>query len=183
MLSIDRPLRFPFIGALFLVACSSSSTPAPPSNADNDGNGNTATVREALEFIAPCAAETCGEVPSSSKATKPACAPTAGTCSWSDPASDSVSFRQCPDADCGAEPDASVCPSGTTFKGATCGSENEGACVWRSACVPPPSTTPCPDVDGCGGKPMLGVICKDGSTGDLECMKTGATCSWQRTCE
>jgi hypothetical protein len=178
-----RPWLF---SALFFVACSSSNTtPGAANNPSNDPPANgTGTVREALEFIAPCTASTCGEVPPSSKSKTPACSATAGTCGWSDPGpDDSVSYRACEETECGAKPDASVCPSGTTFKGANCGSENEGPCIWRSACVPPPSTTPCPDADGCGPMPEIGVICKDGSTGELLCMKNATSCGWQRSCE
>ncbi len=170
--------------ALVLVACSSSSTTPNEPNAPSNTDDETATTRTGLSFIAPCTAAACGEIPSSSKAEKPQCTPSAGACGWSDPdPNGSVSYRECPASECGPEPDASVCPAGTSFKGAACGSENEGACVWRSACTPPPSTTPCPDPDGCGEMPAIGVICKDGSNGTLECMQFGSKCEWQRSCE
>ncbi len=181
-------LHSSLFSVLFLVACSSSSTPPPSSANDGDDNNDTgkqtATTRTGLSFVAPCTAAACGEVPPSSKAETPACAPSSGSCGWSDPdPSASVSYRECAASECGPPPDASVCPSGTTFKGAACGSENEGACIWRSACAPPRSTTPCPDPNGCGPVPGLGVICKDGSTGHLECMQRGAKCEFQPSCE
>jgi hypothetical protein len=165
-----------------LVACSNSESSTPPPA--DPSNTDTGTTREALEFIAPCTAAACGEVPASTKSTKPACTSSAGACEWSDTSPDgTVSYRACAESECGAKPDASVCPSGTTYKGSNCGSENEGPCVWRSACTPPPSTTPCPDADGCGPMPAIGVICKDGSNGSLACMKQGNKCGWERTCE
>lgn len=167
----------------FAAACSNSDDGGNTDPAQND-DGNTATTREALNFVAPCTTSACGEVPSSSKSTKPTCAQLSGSCSWSDAdPSGTVSYRPCAESECGTKPDASVCPSGTTFKGAQCGSENEGACTWTSACVPPPSTTPCPEADGCGPQPAIGVICSDGGSGGLECMKQGSKCVWQRTCE
>jgi|GEM_PF-835475 len=181
--SVPRPYA---LGLLFLVgACSSTtSSSAPPEQPPAASDGTTSTVREAFEFIAPCTSTACGEVPASSKATKPACRSSGSTCAWAEPSpDDTVSYRECAAKECGTKPDASVCPAGTTYKGSQCGSENDGACVWRSSCTPPPSTTPCPDADGCGGKPEIGVICSDGSTGDLVCMKQGASCGWQRTCE
>lgn len=179
--------RFSLVGGLFLAACGSSS-PAPSTpSADADDTvtpDDTPAARTALAFTAPCTASACGDVPKTSIATKPVCVASAGRCAWSDPDPNTpVSYRECEATACDAEPDASVCPSGTTFKGANCGAENEGECVWRSVCSAPPSTTPCSDADGCGGKPELGVICKDGSTGDLVCMKQGAACGWERTCE
>jgi hypothetical protein len=185
MNTMTLPFRPSLLAALFLVACSTTtaSTPNAPAQNPPADDDKTATTRDALEFVAPCVPATCGEVPSSSKSTKPACSDTAGACGWSDDPNGSVSFRQCEPSECGAEPDASVCPSGTTKKGATCGSENEGPCTWRTACAYPPSTTPCPDQNGCGPMPMIGVICNDGTSGELLCMKKGASCDWQRSCE
>ncbi len=178
-------------GLLFVAACS-STTPAPsPSagggngNGDGDGDGDGAqTTRSGLTFVSPCTASACGEVPASTTAAKPECSETAGACGWGDPdPNGSVSYRQCEESECGAKPDESVCPSGTSFKGAACGSENDGPCVWRSACMPPRSTTPCTDADGCGPMPEIGVICADGSNGELECMQVGNKCEYQRTCD
>ncbi|MBX3263958.1 MAG: hypothetical protein KIS78_29125 [Labilithrix sp.] len=176
------------LGLLFIAACS-STTPAPSPNTGGNGGGEgngdgTQTTRSGLTFVAPCTATVCGEIPPSSKASKPECREASGACGWTDPSTDgSVSYRQCEETECGAKPDESVCPSGTTFKGAACGSENDGACLWRSACVPPRSTTPCPDPDGCGPMPEIGVICTDGSNGALECMQRGDKCEFQRTCD
>lgn len=167
---------------LLLAACSGTTNHAENAG---DKSDKTETRREALSFVAPCNASACGEIPPSSHSAKPVCTPASESCTWSDLDPDtSVSYRQCAEAECGTKPDESVCPSGTTFKGAACGSEDEGPCVWRSSCAPPPSTTPCPDADGCGpGKPLIGVICQDGSNGDLACMKQGETCGWERTCD
>ncbi len=169
---------------LFLVACGSSSTTPPSTPTDGTGE-ETETIREALDFVEPCTASTCGEVPPSTTSSRPQCRASTSSCAWSDPPSpdDNVSYRACEESECGPKPDASVCPSGTTYKGSACGSENEGPCTWRTTCAPPPSTTPCPDADGCGPKPELAVICDDGSVGDLVCMKLGAKCGWQRSCE
>jgi hypothetical protein len=172
-----------FFGLFFLVACSSTTTSSPSPN-PGGGTGDDVSKRTAVSFVAPCTAAVCGEVPESSTAEKPECTATAGTCGWTDPdPNGSVSYRPCEDAECGTKPDASVCPAGTAFKGAACGSENSGACIWRSACSPPRSTTPCPDPNDCGDMPLIGVICKDGSSGELACMKQGAKCSWERTCD
>ena len=183
-------------GLLFsfaVVACSSTTT-STKDDAQNPQNPPssttpTQTTRTALSFDGPCSTSACGEVPSSNTSSTPLCSPaadTANSCTWTDPdPNGTVSYRQCADSECPTTaPDASVCPVGLEFKGSTCGSENDGACIWRAACVAPLSTTPCPNPSGCGdAKPELGVICKDGSTGDLLCRQTGATCSWQRSCE
>jgi len=184
-------------GLFFLAACTGGSTePLPGNNGQTppttnpptgSGGDKTGTKREALNFTSPCTAGACGEVPASSTSSKPTCAPSeGGSCGWSDPdPNGTVSYAPCEESKCGTKPDQSVCPAGTTFKGAQCGSENDQACKWQSACVPPKSTTPCPDANGCGdGKPEIGVICKDGSTGDLACMKLASgKCGWEPTCE
>lgn len=185
-MNLDKTLPSHLAAILFLLACTGSTTTPPPSAPPADDTGDkTETVREALDFIAPCTASVCGEIPPSAKSSRPRCRSSAGACAWSDPPSpdDSVSYRACEESECGPKPDASVCPSGTTYKGAACGSENEGPCTWRTTCVPPPSTTPCEDAYGCGPKPELAVVCKDGSVGDLLCMKQGTRCDWQRSCE
>jgi len=183
-----RSASFTVSAFLFLLAgCGSSTTAsnAPPTSpGPGDDTSPTGTVREALQFVSPCTAGACGEVPASSTSAKPACRTSSGACGWTDPSpNDTVSYRPCAESECGTKPDASVCPSGTTFKGAQCGSENDAACVWSSSCTPPPSTTPCADAEGCGAQPAIGVICQDGSNGGLECMQRGTTCVWQRTCE
>lgn len=187
----NQTTRFSVLAALLLTACSS----ATPSTGDANGGGTgdkpgvpdtTKTVHEALSFVVPCSASTCGDVPASSTSATPQCASTGGSCSWSGSAGDEpVSYSACEDRLCGDKPDASVCPAGTTFKGAACGSENDGACIWRSACGvgAGPSTTPCPNPDGCSAKPEIGVVCKDGSNGDMVCRSQGSKCGWERTCE
>ncbi len=186
---VNKTTRISLLAALLLLAaCSASSTPSTAGKANGtdtkDKGGGTQAAREALSFVAPCNASACGDVPASSTSATPQCASTSGTCSWSASAGDdSVSYSGCDDALCGAKPDASVCPAGTTFKGAACGSEDDGACIWRSACGVAPSTTLCPDPEGCGGKPEIGVVCKDGSVGDLLCRSQGAKCGWERSCE
>lgn len=176
-----------------VAACSGSSTDGPttpgasnnpPTNQDpQNPGGGTGTTREALTFTEPCAASTCGEVPSSNPSAKPVCAQAAGSCSWTAPdPNGSVSWRECKESECGAAP-GNVCPAGTEQGTSTCGSENEGPCKWQTACLPPKSTTPCATADGCGPQPAIGVICKDGSNGDLVCMQTGSTCNWQRSCD
>ena len=179
-------------GLLVLAACGGSSTAidasstSPRRDTPSAPGASTGTVRDALSFTAPCNASACGDVPASSASSTPACQPSDGGCAWSDPGADgTVSYRTCDDSQCGPAPNPSVCPAGTTFTGAQCGSENEQACAWRSTCVPPRSTKGCPTVDGCGpAKPEIGVVCKDGSAGDLACMllATGK-CGWQPTCE
>ncbi len=187
-------------GLFFAAACTTSvnepapSSPGastPPTNNEpttpGDDTGDLGTPREAFGFISPCTAGACGEVPSSSKSPKPSCSPSAGggSCGWSDPDPDgSVSFAPCEESKCGAKPDGTICPAGTVFAGAQCGNENDQGCAWHSACVPPKSTTPCKDATQCQAKPEIGVICKDGSVGDLECMQLSTgKCGWQRTCE
>ena len=168
-------LRLGLSGLVFVACSESGSDPGPlegihPQPQPNNGD---------QKFTAPCSAASCGAPPSS--LTSPRCKPVEMGCGWAEDSS--VSYRQCADEDCGIRPTADVCAEGTTFRGAACGSENEAVCSWSTVCAPPPSTTPCATADGCGGKPMLGVICKDGSTGDLECMQFAVRCSWQRTCE
>ncbi|MBX3263959.1 MAG: hypothetical protein KIS78_29120 [Labilithrix sp.] len=135
--------------------------------------------RRPVTFTAPCTATACGEAPEA--IASPSCKPLPADCGWTD--NSSVSFRQCADSECGVAPTSEVCPSGTLFRGNTCGSENEAPCAWNTACVPPPSTTPCPAPEGCGPKPEIGVICQDGGIGGLECMQFDSRCDWQRTCD
>jgi len=164
-------------GLLFLLAACGSSLPdgGPAQSIHPQPQPNDGGVR----ITAPCTATACGAAPSNLGS--PRCKPEAAGCGWSDDTA--VSFRQCAESECGAAPGADVCPAGTTFRGNTCGSENESVCTWSTACAPPPSTVPCRDAEGCGGKPELGVICSDGSAGDLVCMQFASRCAWQRTCE
>ncbi len=132
-----------------------------------------------VKFTSPCTSSKCGEAPSTLES--PRCKAEASGCAWSEDTS--VSYRGCDASECGLAPGADVCPSGTTFKGNACGSEDNAACGWSTVCAPPASTTPCSTSDGCGAKPDIGVVCKDGGLGDLACMQFGARCDWQRTCE
>lgn len=177
------------IVSLALVAgCSAGSAP-PKSGGGGDTTDPPAndepTAQASLAFRSPCTASSCGALPSSlGGASSARCAAQASAaCGWSAAESDeTVSYRPCKPSDCGAEPGASICPSGTTFKGNQCGAENDGACTWTTSCAPPRSTTPCSE-DACGPKIEIGVICQDGSTGDLACMKQGSKCVWERTCD
>src|SRR5688572_11887601 len=117
-------------GLFFATACNASvnepapSSPPPASTnpPSNSGGEQTGTTREALNFISPCTAGACGDVPSTSKSSKPSCGPGSvpgspgggGSCGWSDPDPDgTVSFAPCEESKCGTKPDASVCPTGT----------------------------------------------------------------------
>jgi hypothetical protein len=174
-----RGLLLFFVFAVTLgVACESSPSgdggPGPQGiHPQPQPNG-----REA-KFTSPCTATSCGDAPGSIES--PRCKPLPSQCGWTDETS--VSYRPCADSQCGVAPGPEVCPAGTTFKGNTCGSENEAACVWSTACAPPRSTTPCADPDGCGPMPAIGVICTDGGVGDLACMQFESRCNWQRTCD
>ena len=77
------------------------------------------------------------------------------------------------------------CPADTVQSSQICGSENQGPCVWTTVCVPPRVTTPCPQADGCSGKPVpaIGIICKDGSVGGMACVTDGASCFLERDCD
>jgi hypothetical protein len=157
------------------AACESSSSEPSPQNIHPQPQPNDGSVR----ISAPCSASECGEAPSS--LANPHCKPKGAGCSWSDDTS--VSYRQCADAECGVAPSPNICPIGTTFRGNSCGSEDEEPCRWTTHCSPPPSTAPCPNADGCGPKPALAVICSDGGIGDLVCMEFQSRCAWQRTCD
>lgn len=166
------------LGSLGLaIACESSTETGPgPQGIHPQPQPN----RRAASFTSPCTARRCGDAPTS--ISSPRCKPSSDeSCGWTDDTS--VSYRQCPDIQCGAAPGPEVCPEGTTFKGSTCGSENEAACAWTTACAPPPSTTPCAEPEGCGEMPAIGIICKDGGVGGLDCMQFEGRCEWQRTCE
>ena len=170
----------PPLGALLLVALvaceESGGSPGGPQAVSPQPQPS----RRELLITAPCTAEACGEAPTSLRA--PRCrGAEVSSCGWSE--SDTVSYRACAPTECGAEP-SGLCPAGTTFAGNQCGSENEAPCAWTTTCVPPRSTTPCPEgADACGPKPEIGVVCADGSTGDLACMLVGGRCEYQRTCD
>lgn len=177
-----RGLLLFFLSALSLAgACESSSEPG--SGAERPGgqgiHPQPQPNRRETRFTSPCTAAKCGEAPGALES--PRCKPLDAECGWTDDTS--VSYRPCPDTECGPAPGPEVCPAGTTFKGNACGSENEGACAWSTSCAPPPSTTPCPDPEGCGPRLNIGVICKDGGAGELACMQFDTRCNWQRTCD
>lgn len=157
-------------------ACESSSGPdVAPDSIHPQPQPN----RTEVKLTAPCTAAKCGDAPAT--LASPRCKPQPSECAWTDDTS--VSYRPCAESECGVAPGPDVCPSGTTFKGNACGSENESACTWSTACAPPPSTTPCASPEGCGPQPAIGVICKDGDAGALACMEFGSSCNWQRTCD
>lgn len=163
-------------GSLLLVQCGAGSSEVPPQSIHPQPQPNNRQVT----FTAPCSAAQCGDAPGT--IASPRCKQEPSGCLWSD--STSVSFRQCAETECGAAPNASVCAPGTIFRGSTCGSENERACAWHTACAPPPSTTPCAKGDGeCGPMPLLGVVCDDGGTGGLVCMQFERGCNWQASCD
>jgi hypothetical protein len=95
----------------------------------------------------------------------------------------SVSFRICEASECrGPKPDA-ACPPDRKTGESVCGSENDAPCSWITSCYALPSTEKCPNPRGCGdAKPELAVVCPDGSTRELACMKSGNSCSWQPDC-
>jgi len=167
-----------------VVACQSTTTsepgepnnPTPPTGI----HPQPQPTKTEASFTAPCNAQKCGDAPENLK--KPKCKPVPTECEWSE--DQTVSYAPCEESKCGVAPGPEVCPTGTTFKGNQCGSENDAACAWTTACAPPRSTTPCKTSNGCGdGKPEIGVICKDGSNGDLACMQFADDCQWQPTCE
>ncbi len=167
------------LGSVLSAACGGSESAKSPS----DGG----TTRQTLSASGDCRFEACGSVPSSlASAAKVECGAKASTsCAWSeDPASGSVSFRQCADTECPPKP-AVDCPHDTVQSSQYCGSENDGACAWTTVCVPPRITTPCPQADGCSGQPesLVGIICKDGSTGGMTCVTDGAKCFRERDCD
>lgn len=178
MKSIIGVCSFVF-GSILLTACGASEEAKSPSD--------RASTHQTLSVNGECSFEGCGAVPPSLAATpKVDCgASSSGVCAWSEKtASDSVSYRQCADAECPPKP-AVDCPTDTVQSVQSCGSENQGACVWTTTCVPPRVTTPCPQVDGCSGQPVLtiGIICKDGSVGGMACVSDGARCFLERDCD
>ncbi|MEI9938463.1 MAG: hypothetical protein WDO69_14685 [Pseudomonadota bacterium] len=166
-------------GSIFLTACGASEEAKSPSEG--------ASTRQTLSVNGECSFQGCGAIPASLASTpKVACSTSSsGACAWSeDSAGASVSYRQCADSECPPKP-AVDCPADTVQSAQTCGSENQGACVWTTVCVPPRITTPCPQADGCSGKPVstIGVICKDGSSGGMACVTDGASCFLERDCD
>lgn len=165
--------------SMWLGACGGSEEAKSP----QDGGA----TRQALSLSGDCSVEACGAVPSSlASAPMVDCsASPSQACAWSDGnAGDSVSFRQCADAECPQKP-AVDCPSSTVQSSQYCGSENSGPCVWTTVCVPPRVTTPCPQADGCAEQPvsLVGIICKDGSNGGMACVTDGQKCFLERDCD
>jgi hypothetical protein len=162
-----------------IAAC---STAASPDGGPDPISPQPQPSRGPFQITSPCTASLCGEIPASLQS--PRCrGETEASCGWSDDAA--VSYRVCEASECPAtEPTESVCPEGTTFRGNTCGSENDAPCAWTTACVAPRSTTPCPGgADACGPMPEIGVICSDGSTGNLVCVETSSGCTYQPDCD
>jgi len=160
---------------LCAVGCASTSGGAEPER----GSPQTLSVR------GDCSFESCG-VPPSNLASAPvlSCSPNAGqACGWAS-ASSTVSYRPCADSECPPKPTV-TCPADTVKSSQQCGSENDGACLWTSTCVPPRNTTPCPDAHGCDGLPVLdiGIICSDGTTGGFACVTDGQRCKYERNCD
>jgi|SRR6187431_1735097 len=167
------------ICSMFLSACGGSEEAKSP----ND----RASTRQTLSVNGECSFEGCGAMPAALASTsKVECgASSSGACAWSDEAAgDNVSYRQCVETECQPKP-AIECPADTVQSSQICGSENQGPCVWTTVCVPPRVTTPCPQADGCSGKPVpaIGIICKDGSVGGMACVTDGASCFLERDCD
>lgn len=175
---VMRLRRLATIALLLAAACSTSSSGA----SDPDGiHPQPQPNNGSVSITAPCNTVICGAAPSELQ--YPKCIPQNGKCTWID--QQTSSYTQCADVECGDAPKADVCPAGTTFKGNTCGAENDNSCAWTTACAPPRSTTPCPDPNGCGSAmPDIGVICQDGDAGALACflLSTGK-CGFDRTCD
>jgi len=173
-------LGFSFSASLLAFACGSADQ-TPPAQTPS-------VTSQTLSAVGTCSFAECGSLPSnlsstpSVKCSSPSAAASAN-CAWSASGDDStVSYRPCSASECPPAP-ALDCPAGTVHSSQQCGSENGAACAWTTVCSPPRSTTPCPDQNGCGPAPLLGVICQDGSTGALACVSDGKTCSWQRNCD
>jgi hypothetical protein len=168
------------IGALLLAACSGADAPA----GGEDPNGG---ARQTLKATGDCSFQTCGAVPSSMESeVTVVCREDAGdSCAWSPSAADSTSsYRECGAEECPAPP-AIECPETTVQASQRCGSENDAACAWTTACVPPRITTPCADAHGCDEQPVqtIGIICKDGSAGGFACVTDGRSCFLERNCD
>ncbi len=167
------------LGAVLLVACGGTDSAKSP----NEGGA----TRQTLSASGECSFAACGSVPPSlGEAASVECGMSSSeACEWSEDAdSSSVSFRQCADAECPAKP-AIECPGDTIQSLQHCGSENDGPCAWTTVCVPPRVTTPCPQADGCANQEisLIGIICKDGSTGGMTCVTDGEKCFMERDCD
>lgn len=179
---------------LALAAC--SATPGPSSEQPFERSTRTG---QSLSYAEPCTPSACDALPvpaiGCGDGGDPvvSCAPgndgachvdvKCGGAPGSSPPSGSsggnVSYSECPASACGPLP-AIGCAPGYTL-GESCGSENSAACRWTTTCSPPPSDTPCAP-EACGPVPALAEVCKDGSTGKLDCMKVGSKCTWQSKC-
>lgn len=176
MNTINPTWLFVIITASF-TACSGGA---------EDNHSSNPSVKQSFEIRGDCSFEACGGVPSSLESvSQVSCSTSTGACTWSSSADNgSVSYRPCADSECPSRPSIQ-CPAGTSQASQTCGSENDAACAWTTACVPPRVTTPCPDSHGCDGLPTIaiGVICSDGSTGGFACVTEGQSCRWERNCD
>jgi hypothetical protein len=163
------------IAAFLAFACSGSNT---------NGSPPEPSTNQTLNAIGPCAFTACGSLPSSlaSTPTVTCSGATTDSCAWSADDQQSASYRQCADSECSPAPEID-CPVGTLRSTQRCGSENGAACLWTTVCTPPRNTTPCPDADGCGPQPEIGVICGDGTNGALVCVSNGTKCGWERNCD
>lgn len=163
---------------LLLVACAGTDR----------GESDTPDRRlQTLKAADGCEFATCGSLPSSlSSEPVVECSSSADAeCTWSRTSDDgSVSYRFCADSECPPQPELD-CPAGTVFGSQQCGSENDAPCSWTTSCVPPRVTTPCADSHGCDHLPVqtIGIICKDGSTGDFACVTDGKSCFLERNCD
>lgn len=168
---------------LFLVlsaaACGSTSSPQSPAAGEQ---------RQELVAKGDCTFEACSSLPSSYAAEpKVECSSADGAaCEWvaGDELEQSVSYGFCKDSECPPRP-ALDCPSGTAQASQQCGNENNRGCAWMTTCAPPRVTAPCPSATGCDGQPILeiGIICKDGSTGEFVCVTDNKACFWERNCD
>lgn len=173
------------INALCLVA---SFLPLACGSAEQSAGTKPASTSQTLSVVGACTFMACGGLPSNLAATpsvecaSASSADSSDGCAWSAGDDSSVSYRACAANECPAAP-AVDCPDDTVRSSQQCGSENGAACAWTTVCTPPRATAPCEVANGCGPQPQLGVICRDGSSGDLACVTNGETCSWQRTCD
>jgi hypothetical protein len=179
-----RPTAVAILFVTFAVAaCTSYAMDPVRVEKESPRKSPSAQTREQIEYVAPCTAVACGELPATSTSERPACSPAPDGCGWTDPdPNQTVSYRLCEPRECGPAPASDICPAGTISGGSQCGAENDGPCQWRTPCVAPPSTTPCGDPVGCGPMLALGVLCDDGSTGELACRQVGDACQWQPQC-
>jgi hypothetical protein len=174
---------------LTLILCVLSQVTGCSSGTDSNpqDSGNAPTSKQTLVVKGECNIESCGAVPvSMSDADSVSCASgTSASCDWA-VSSDAttVSYRYCADTECPQKPVAE-CPDTTYQVSQTCGSENDGPCVWTTRCIPPRNTTPCPEATGCDGIPVIdiGIICENGTVGGFACVTDGEKCYLERNCD